>query len=43
MEEIAVTPTKSDISVELFGVAWFPYHVVQTPTGILELPGYGRV
>jgi hypothetical protein len=43
VEEIAVTPTKSDISVELFGVAWFPYHVVQTLTGILELPGYGRV
>ncbi len=39
-EEIAVTPYKKDISVELFGVAWMPYHVVQAADQYLELPAY---
>ncbi len=41
MEEISVHPYKKDILVELFGVAWFPYHVVEADGQTLELPGFG--
>ncbi len=39
--EIAVTPMKKDVLLDIFGVAWFPYHLVQVEEGIIELPGYG--
>ncbi len=38
--EISVTPYKKDIDAELFGVAWFPYHLMQSGTRIEELPGF---
>ncbi len=41
MTEIPIMPFKKDVSVELFGVAWMPYHVVQVGEKIEELPGYG--
>ena len=41
MEEIPVHPYKKDILVDLFGVAWFPYHLVEADGRTLELPGYG--
>ena len=28
--EIPVTPYKKDVLVDLFGVAWMPYHVVES-------------
>jgi hypothetical protein len=40
VEEISVQPYKKDVIVDLFGVAWTPYHVVQEGDEILELPGY---
>jgi hypothetical protein len=40
MDEIAVHPYKKDILVDLFGVAWFPYHVVEAQGRTLELPGF---
>lgn len=40
-EDIPVTPYKKDILVDLFGVAWMPYHVVQVGDQTIELPGYG--
>ena len=40
---IAVTPLKKDVLVDLFGVAWVPYHVVQLGKETVELPGYGQV
>jgi len=40
--EIPVSPYKKDIDVMLFGVAWFPYHVVDTGERVLELPGYAE-
>lgn len=40
--EITVTPAKKDILIELFGVAWFPFYVVQIGEEVVELPGYGR-
>ena len=41
MEVIAVRPYKKDILVDLFGVAWFPYHLIDVDGRPLELPGYG--
>jgi hypothetical protein len=40
--EIPVTPYKKDILVDLFGVAWVPYYVVETEGRKLELPGYSN-
>jgi hypothetical protein len=42
MTEILVRPYKKDILVDLFGVAWFPYHVVEADGRTLELPGFGN-
>ena len=41
MEEILVHPYKKDILVDLFGVAWFPYHMVEVDGRTVELPGFG--
>ncbi|MFN2151504.1 MAG: hypothetical protein ACK2T5_07910, partial [Anaerolineales bacterium] len=41
MSEISVTPYKKDILVDLFGVAWFPYIVVEAGGRTFELPGFG--
>ncbi|MEJ2747406.1 MAG: hypothetical protein P8183_05800, partial [Anaerolineae bacterium] len=38
--EIPVTPYKKDISVELFGVAWMPYHLVEDGGRIEEIAGF---
>jgi hypothetical protein len=38
--EITVNPFKKDINVTLFGVAWFPNHVVEAEGRLMELPGY---
>jgi hypothetical protein len=38
--EIPVSPYKKDVNVVLFGVAWFPYHIVETEVKTIELPGY---
>ncbi|HBX71063.1 MAG TPA: hypothetical protein DEH25_17220 [Chloroflexi bacterium] len=43
LEEISVTPYKKDILVGLFGVAWFPYIVVEAGGRTFELPGFGKV
>ncbi|RPI84062.1 MAG: ATP-binding protein [Chloroflexi bacterium] len=43
VEEISVPALKKDVLVELFGVGWFPYHIVKVGEEIVELPGYGRV
>jgi len=37
--EIPITPAKKDIYLELYGVIWLPYYVVQLDTPV-ELPGY---
>lgn len=42
MEEIPVRPYKKDILIDLFGVAWMPYHIVQAGGRTLELPGFGK-
>lgn len=37
---VPLTPYKKDIAVTLFGVAWFPYHVVRSGARTVELPAY---
>ncbi|HET6444436.1 MAG TPA: DUF87 domain-containing protein [candidate division Zixibacteria bacterium] len=39
-DEIRVTPYKKDVFIDLFGVAWFPYHVVRSGDAVIEVPGY---
>ncbi|GAB4579721.1 MAG: DUF87 domain-containing protein [Anaerolineales bacterium] len=39
--EIPVQPFKKDIRIELFGLAWFPYWLVETEGQVIELPGFG--
>ena len=39
--EIPVNPFKKDILVDIFGVAWMPYHLVEAGGKVIELPGFG--
>jgi hypothetical protein len=39
--EMSIQPYKKDILVDLFGVAWMPFHLVQIGENQEELPGYG--
>nr|MBC8504391.1 hypothetical protein [Chloroflexota bacterium] len=41
MIEIPVRPFKKDILVDLFGVAWMPYHIVQAVDRTIEISGWG--
>ncbi len=38
--EIPVTPYKKDVSVEMFGVAWLPYHLVEDGGQLQEFTGF---
>ncbi len=40
ISETPVTPFKKDVKVELFGVAWMPYHLVEIGGRIDEFPGF---
>lgn len=40
IDEISVTPYKKDILVEVFGVAWLPFHLVDVGGKLIELPGF---
>jgi flagellar biosynthesis chaperone FliJ len=40
--EVTVTPRKTDVFVNLFGVAWVPYYVVQSGTETIEVPAFGE-
>ena len=42
LTEIPVRPYKKDILLELFGIAWMPYHIVKVGDQTLELPGFGK-
>jgi hypothetical protein len=39
---IKIDALKKDVLLELFGVGWFPYHVVKSGDQTFELPAYGR-
>jgi hypothetical protein len=38
--EIPVTPLKKDILLDLFGLAWYPFYLVQDGQKLSELPGF---
>jgi hypothetical protein len=40
--EIQIAPLKKDVLLDLFGVAWAPFHVVKIGQEVVELPGYGE-
>jgi len=40
VSEIRVAPYKKNIDVNLFGVAWFPYYMVQVRDDIEEFPAF---
>jgi hypothetical protein len=39
--EIIVSPKKTDVYVNVFGVGWMPYYLVKTDADVLELPAFG--
>jgi hypothetical protein len=39
--EVTITPKKTDILVNLFGVAWMPFYVIKSGTETFELPAFG--
>ena len=39
--EVTVNPKKTDIFVNLFGVAWMPYYSVKAGGALVELPAFG--
>ena len=42
-QDLKVTPLKKDVLVEIFGVTWMPFHIVNTGGKVEELPGYQAI
>lgn len=40
--EVTIAPLKKNIFVELFGVAWMPYYLVESGGQMIELPAFGQ-
>jgi hypothetical protein len=40
--EVTIAPKKTDVLVNLFGVAWLPYYVIKSGTETFELPAFGE-
>ena len=40
--EISISPTKSDIFSEVFGVAWVPFYLVEQGGKTIELPAFAH-
>jgi hypothetical protein len=41
ISEVRIKPKKTDIYVNIFGVAWKPYYIVQSGNETIELPAFG--
>ena len=39
--EATITPTKTNIFVDEFGVAWMPYYLVESGGDVVEVPAFG--
>ena len=39
--EVIVTPKKTDVFVNLFGLAWMPHYIIRMDTEIIEIPAFG--
>ena len=42
VSEVTISPTKSDIFSEVFGVAWVPYYLVETAGQKMEIPAFAK-
>jgi hypothetical protein len=40
--EVTIAPKKTDVLVNLFGVAWLPHYVIKSGTETFELPAFGE-
>ena len=40
--EVTIAPKKTDILVNLFGVAWLPHYVIKSGAETFELPAFGE-
>ena len=40
ISEVSITPTKSDIFAELFGVGWLPYYLTENAGSQVEIPAF---
>ena len=40
--EVTIAPKKTDVLVNVFGVAWMPYYVIQSGEETFELPAFGE-
>ena len=41
ISEVSIKPKKTDIYVNIFGVAWKPFYIVQAGSETIELPAFG--
>jgi hypothetical protein len=41
IEEVTINPKKTDIHVDLFGVAWKPFYIIEAAGESFELPAFG--
>ena len=41
IDEVLINPKKTDIYVNLFGVAWKPFYVIEAGGETFELPAFG--
>ena len=41
INEVTLNPKKTDIYVNLFGVAWTPYYLIEVGGQVMELPAFG--
>ncbi len=41
ISEVSIKPKKTDIYINLFGVAWKPFYLVQAGDEMIELPAFG--
>jgi hypothetical protein len=39
--EVTIAPKKTDVFVNLFGVAWMPHYIIEMDAETLELPAFG--
>lgn len=39
--EVTIKPKKTDVYVNIFGVAWMPYYIIQSGNETVELPAFG--
>ena len=42
VEDVTITPLKKNIYLELYGVAWMPYYLVDSGGEMIELPAFGQ-